>query len=194
MGKRLVIVGFLLCLGIAVYVFVGRDTASLRRNLDVSNKRDARIVLEEFTYFRYSGGDLQAEFGAKLGQFFEPNVVELDGEIKGERYAEDGTETFGAETGTIFFKANSLNQMMEGSQLVKAEMNGFIEVGMKEHLLSTDYAVYMADGNYLRSNRPVRVDGENRVFTSDDGFIYKITQETLQLKGLVKGVFTPDAK
>jgi hypothetical protein len=194
LGKRLIIVGFLLCFGIAIYVFWQRDSTTLRRAIGKGSKREPRMVMEEFTVYRYIGAQLEAQMSARLGQLFEPNVVDLDGEIRAEKYRRGETETVGAETATILFGARSISQMLDGSPLVKAEMNGFIEVGVKEHLLSTDAAVYTASDNTLMSSRPVRVDGMNRVFTSEDGFIYNIAEEKLVMRGLVKGVFALDAK
>lgn len=195
MGKRLIIIGFIICIGLAIYAYSKRDKGSLRQSIDTGSKREPRLVLEEFTVYRYRNGDeLEGQLSARLGQVFEPNIVELDGEIRGEKRKNGEAQTFEAETATMFFDAKSLNKMMEGTQLVKADLNGFIEVGLKDHLLSTDYALYTAATDVLSSKRPVRVDGHNQVLTAEDGFVYSITKETLSLLGLVKGTFLPNEK
>lgn len=189
MGKKLIIVAFLASLGLALWIYLSRETKSLRENLSKRSQREPRLVLEDFTFYRYAGEALTGRLSARLGHFYEPNVVELDGEIKGERLTTDGKETVSAESATAYFKANTLTKMMEQTDLDRAELTGFVEVGVKEHTLSTDYAEYLAGEDLVRSLRPVRVQGLNRVFTGDEGFTYALTSETLQMFGRVKGQF-----
>jgi hypothetical protein len=192
MAKKLVIVGFLLCFGLALWTYLTRDKKSLRENL-TSGQRDPRVVMEDFSIYRYEAATIRSRLMAKLGHFYEPNVVELDGEVRAERRTLDGVETATAETATAIFNAKSLRSMMgQKLQLDKAELAGFVEVGVKRHLLSTDYAEFINKDSIVRSSRPVRVEGPGRVFTGDEGFVYSLSNETLDMPGQVKGVVKLD--
>ncbi len=189
MGKKLVILTFILCFGLALSVYLTREKKSLRENLSKKGQREPRLVFEDFTFYRYTGEALTGRLSARLGHFYEPNVVELDGEIKGERLTADGHETVSAESATTYFKATTLSKMMAETELDRSELTGFVEVGVKDHALSTDYAEYLATENIVRSLRPVRVQGPSRVFTGDEGFTYGLNDETLQMYGTVRGQF-----
>ena len=192
MGKKITITAFLLCLALAVGVYLTREQKVLRQSLQDDGDRDPRIVLEDFVVYRYAGDALKARIMARLGHFYEPNVVELDGEIRAERLTDDGHETLGAESATAYFNATSLSRMMSDAQLDRAELAGFVEVGIKDHLLTTDYAEYINATKMVRSVRPVRVEGLRRVFTGEDGFTYDLATQMLEMFGTVKGVMTVD--
>ena len=98
MAKKLTILAFLLSLGLAAFVYFSREKKSLRENLSKRSQREPRLVLENFTFYKYTGDALTGRIGARLGHFYEPNVVELDGEIKGERLNGGGRETVSAES------------------------------------------------------------------------------------------------
>ena len=192
MGKKLVIIAFLLTSVLAVVVYLTHERKSLRENLEKKDSREPRLVVEDFTFYRYEGSALKSRLSARLGHFYEPNVLELDGEIKGERLLNGERQTVNAESATGYFKAATLTKMMSDTELDRAELTGFVEVGVKDHLLSTDYAEYLTTGSLVRSLRPVRVEGPGRVFTGDDGFNYNLQSEALEMLGQVRGMFVPD--
>jgi hypothetical protein len=195
LGKKLTIVAFLICLGIAVYVFLTKESKSLRDNIQIGGSREAQVVLEDFVAYKYEGSRLDAKLSGKLANFYEPNLVEIDGDIRGERATEDGKEFFSAETASAYFKSGSLTGLMDKNiELDRAEISGFVEVGLKNYLLTTDYAELLNDRQMIRSNRPVRVEGEKRLFAGEEGFTYDLNKESLYMPGRVKGVVQLDDK
>jgi len=189
LGKKLVIGGFLLCLALGLYVFFTRDTKSLKENMSKGSIKDPRARLEEFVVYRYEDDLLKGKLTARVGEFYEPNVFELDGEIRGERLTPEGErETLAAESATAYFKSTSLTKMMDqAGELDRAELTGFVEVGVKEHLLTTDYAEYVNSEKVVRSVRPVRVEGPGRVFVGEEGFTYDLVNQVLKMMGQIKG-------
>jgi LPS export ABC transporter protein LptC len=194
MGKKLVIAGFVASLALALYVYLTREHKRLRDALDKRSAKEPRVVMEDFTIYRYRGPVLTGKLTARLGHFYEPNVVELDGEIRGERLTKNGVEMIGAESATGYFNATSLTKMMGDTQLDRAELTGFVEVGVKGHLLTTDYAEYINKKQLVRSPRPVQVEGPGRRFSGEDGFTYSLADETLTMTGPVSGVVLLDEK
>lgn len=188
MGKKLVIAGFLVCLILAFYVFLTREIKS--RHDAGEPVKQPRVVLEDFAIYRYEGDALVAKLTSRLGHFYEPNIVELDGEVRGERMnAEGERETLEAESATAYMKSNSLMKLMDQrTELDRAELNGFVEVGLREHVLSTDYAEFANSDKLVQSRRPVRVEGPGRVFLGDEGFRYGVETQVLEMQGPVKGV------
>ncbi len=85
MGKKIVIVAFIVSFSIAVFLFFTRENKSLRENLSKVSAREPRASLEDFVVYRYAGDSLRGRLSARFGSVFEPNVVEVDGEIKVER-------------------------------------------------------------------------------------------------------------
>lgn len=195
MGKKLVIAGFLICLGLAFYVFLTREIKS-RRTDAVDPSKQPRVVLEDFSIYRYEGETLIAKLTSRLGHFYEPNVVELDGEVRGERINGAGDrETLEAESATAYMRSSSLTKLMDQkTELDRAELNGFVEVGLKEHVLSTDYAEFVNSDKLVQSQRPVRVEGPGRVFLGDEGFKYGVESQVLEMQGVVKGVVAIDGQ
>jgi lipopolysaccharide export system protein LptC len=192
MGKKLVIIGFLVCCLLAMWVFWSREVKSLRETLN-KDVREPRVVLEDFVAFRYEGDAQVGKLTARLGHFFDPNVMELDGEVKAERQTGDGVETLSTESATAYFRAASVSAMMdEKTELDRAELTGFVEVGMRDHLLSTDFAEYRDKDQTVRSTRPVRVEGPHRVFSGEEGFVYDLKKQALSMPGPIKGVIAVD--
>lgn len=191
MGKKLVIIGFLASLVLAMTVFLGRDQQSLRDNLRNMDAREPRVVLEDFVMYRYKGASIQAQLAGRLGQFYEPNLVELEGDVKAERGQGDTLEYIAAENATAYLESATMSKIMtQSAKLVRAELSSFVELGVKNHVLSTDYAEYLHQDQLVRSSRPVRVEGPGRIFTGDEGFVYTLANETLEMPGTVKGVMT----
>ena len=191
MGKKLVIIGFVLSLALAIYIFATHETRSLKESISRTSAREPRAVLEDFVAYRYEGEALKARLNAHLAEFFEPNVVVLEGEVSGERRTDSGErEEIGAESASAYFKPSSLTKMLDPTQsneLERAELTGFVEVKIKDHLLTTDYAEYINEDKIVRSNHPVRVEGPGRVFVGDSGFVYNLATQILNMAGKVKG-------
>lgn len=178
----------MLCLGLAMFVFLTKESKSLRDNIDLGGAKEAQVILEDFVVYKYDGARLDAKLSGKLANFYEPNLVEIDGDIKGERATIGDREFFSAETASAYFKAGSLSGLMEKSlELDRAEISGFVEVGLKNHILTTDFAEFLNDRQTIRSNRPVKVEGEGKMFAGEDGFTYDLEQSSLYMPGKVKG-------
>ncbi|MBM4251045.1 MAG: hypothetical protein FJ146_03665 [Deltaproteobacteria bacterium] len=191
MGKKLVILGFLLSFAFAIYVFMTRETSSIKERINRVSSKEPRVVLEEFIAYRYDGDQLKAKITAHLGEFFEPNVVVLEGEVNGRRIkSKDDIEEIRAESATAYFKPSSLTKMLDPSQaneLERAELSGFVEVMLQEHQIITDYAEFIGRDKSVRSSRPVRVEGPGRTFIGESGFVYQLVSQILSMPGKVKG-------
>ena len=189
MGRRLIIISFIFSLGLAVYLYINRDEGSLRENIRTRLIRDPRVVLDEFVMRRYQKTTLKAEIKARQGNLYDPNIVELNGDIEGFRVVRDGErETMGAELATAQFASESILELMDEAPVASVVMRGFVEFGLKDHFLTTDYAEYLNKAAVIMSDRPVRVEGPNRVFHGEEGFTYKMKDQTIQMPGQVRGV------
>ena len=191
MGKKLVIIGFVFSLALAIYIFATHETRSLKESINRTSTREPRAVLEDFVAYRYEGNSLKARLNAHLAEFFEPNVVVLEGEVSGERRTESGErEEIGAESASAYFKPSSLTKMLDPTQaneLERAELTGCVEGKIKDHLITTDYAEYVNKDMLVHSSHPVRIEGPGRVFVGDSGFVYNLATQILKMAGKVKG-------
>jgi len=189
LGKKIVIMAFLVSFVIALFIFFTYEHKSLRDNLGKISAREPRASLEDFVVYRYAGETIKGKFSARFGNLFEPNVIEVDGEIKAERLTPRGdVETAAAESATAYFKTASLARLLhQAAEFDRAELMGFVEVRFRDHVLTTDYAEFLNDLREVRSIRPVRVDGPGRIFRGEDGFIYNLNTQSLEMRGLVRG-------
>ena len=196
MGKKVLTLCLFACFGLAFYLYFARETKSLRENIAKSSNQEPRVVMEDFTIHRYQGGRLTGVLSAKLGNFYEPNLIELEGEVRGLRIGDQGQrESVGAESAMVYLKATSLASLLrQQTEVDRVELTGFVEVGLKDHLLTTDYAEYLNHERVVRSLRPVRVEGLGRIFMGEEGFTYSLVSETLEMQGQIKGTVQVDEK
>ena len=188
MGKKLIIISFLASFILALFVYSQKDEGTIREGLEEEEDKEPRVILEDFIVYQYHNDKLTNHFTARLGHLFEPNIVELYGEISGIEYKKNGeTETFGAESAVGYYNARTLSEMFEESELKRAEFSGFVEIEMGTNLLSTDFAEYLAEARLIRSDRPVRFEGPGRVFSGQEGFAYLIDNQTMKMNGPITG-------
>ena len=193
MGKSLVVFGFLITLLVAAVVFLTRGTET-PQDLLANDRRDPRIILDDFSFYRYSGPTLISNFSAKLGHFFEPNIIEVYAAVRGVRYNDNQVETLRCEAGSAILAANSMNELFRQKDvgIVRSEIEEQVRIGIGENIVRTDYAQYLANEDLVFSREPVEVDGPNRKFYGDKGFRYQIKSETLEVQGNVRGEFKPN--
>lgn len=190
MGRKLAAIMLILCFGAAAGVFFTRERKVLRDSID-TKAHDHRVIIQGFTTLNYEDGALVSKLSAKKGRYIEPNMMDLEGDVKGERYSDTSKETMRSDQATVYLRTTSLSNLMsQEAELDRAELTGFVQVGFKDHILSTDYAEYIQRENVIRSSKPVQVNGPLRYFESESGFAYSLTTEMLEMTGRVKGVTT----
>lgn len=196
MARMIVVIAVLLTTMTAVVIFLTRDMESPREQLEKENDYEPRVVVDDFSFYRYDGHQIQATFSAKLAHFVEPNIIETYASIRGVRYRQSRTETLRCEAAQAEFNADSMGDLLDREQVEinKAEVEDQVRIGMGEYLLQTEYAQYSGPTQLLSSEEPVMVDGPKRHFVGEQGFVYDMKKESLQMPGKVRGVVIPDEK
>lgn len=196
MGKKILTICLFAAFAMAFYVYVHHENKSLRENIAKSSNQEPRVVMEDFSIHRYQGNRMTGVLSAKLGNFYEPNLIELEGEVRGLQVEGSGRkESMSAESAMVYLKATSLASLLrQQTEVDRVELTGFVEVGLKDHLLTTDYAEYLNQERVVRSLRPVRVEGLGRLFMGEEGFSYSLDSETLDMQGQIKGAVQIDEK
>lgn len=194
MLKKTIMIFFSALFVVAVYLYFSKDETLLRENIKTQQVKAALVELKSFEYFKYQDSELVGTVAADHGHFFEPNLGELNGNVKTKRFTDKGIEYVNSESMTAIFEANSFQKLLKESTIRKAELIGFVEVAVKDHLLTTDYAEYIHKEQLIQSKRPVRVTAPNRVMSSDLGFEFDVQTEDLELIGSVSGVVESNAK
>lgn len=195
MGKSMIIVGFLVCLMVALWLFFSRETTSLRENMEnAPSHKKPRVILEEFIIRRYEGETQLSQMKADYGDFRAPNVVELKSGLSGWQLNHGKKQTMKAERGVAWFDASSLSELLEGNKRVDhAFLRDRVQIRFQEHLLVTEEAQYITKESLITGQMPVRVTGPGRWFTGKDGFRYDLNDETFNVYGKVRGMVRPDA-
>ena len=188
MGKNLVSILFLVISGLAVYLFMQRDDRTLREQVSGQEKQP-RITLEEFTLHRYRNHTVLSTLTGRIGNFMDPNVLEMYGNLRGLRYDSPSREYFSAESATIYFESNGIVQLLNDSEISRAEIENNVNVGTQDKLLKTQYARYNTKKGMLRSDVPVTFVAPNSIFKGTSGFEYNIATEDVVLFGPIEEPF-----
>lgn len=190
MGKQIVVFGFVITFIIAIVIFFTKANLSPKESPKDSESKIPRLILEDFTVYKYEGYRVKSTLYSRLGHIIEPNIVQLFADIRGMRHRPDGSEEqITCDTASALFSANNLNEMFNRSQLIKAEVEDNVNAEMTGHTLRTEYAQYLASEETLSSNQPVEILGPKREFHGDTGFIYTINENLLKMNGMVNGSF-----
>lgn len=193
MGKNVLAVIFLSISTYAVYVFMQKDSSRLKDQI-TSSEREPRVILEDFTMYRYRGHQVLSTITGRLGHFIEPNSVEMYGNLRGLRYDTENREYFSAESATVYFKASGMLQLMKGSEVERAEVDNNVRVGSSRNLIETDYVQYRAEKQTLRSDVPVVFTSPRSTLSGQSGFEYDILTEAAKLYGPMEGTLQSDTK
>lgn len=198
MGRKLASLFLFTAFLVSAWTFFSREQRVLRETIN-SAQNEYRIKLEDFAITNYEDGEITEKISAKLGFFVEPNLVELNGDVQGERVSElksknggsSRKEVIRSDHASVYLRATSLNMLLsQSAEVDRAELTGFVQVAFNDHLLTTDYAEYLQNQKVIQSPRKVKVLGPNRSFEGDEGFVYSLEQEILEIKGMVRGVTT----
>ena len=202
MGRKVAGVFLLIAFVVSIGTFLGRDRKILRETIS-SNLHEYRIKIEDFTVNNYEDGQLVEGMSAKLGVFVEPNIVEMSGDVRGEKNSEGKSsldqsvekETIRADQATIYLNATSLSMLLnQNAEMDRSELTGFVQVGFKDHVLTTDYVEHIREQKIIRSPKFVKVEGPHRSFEGEEGFEYSLEKEILEIRGKVRGVATFEKK
>jgi LPS export ABC transporter protein LptC len=198
LGRKIASILLLIAFCVSAWTLFTREPKVLRETIN-SAQNEYRVKLEDFTVTNYEDGQVTEKMSAKLGVFVEPNIIELSGDVLGERTPEEKQqvsditkkEMIRSDHATIYLRATSLNMLLsQTAELDRSELTGHVQVGFKDHTLTTDYAEYLQDQKVIQSPKKVKVLGPNRSFEGEEGFVYSLDQEILEIKGIVKGVTT----
>lgn len=195
MGKHLIIGSFLLCLGLAVWQFIARDTRTLRENIEQapSHKRP-RIILEQFHLRQYLGKQQVSDLQAIYADFSAPNKANVSGDISGWQLRDNERESLRAQSLVAYFDSRNLTDLIDAGQLRSASLRGFVAFSFRGHTLYTDEANYDPVSKRISGEDPVRVVGPKRWMQGENGFMVKMDEQSLEMFGQVKGVFYPHAE
>jgi len=178
---------------ISLYLFFTKPNIAPLDALKSETTKTPRIILADFTYFRYENGVLTTTLSSRLGYLNEPNSVELFGNIKAINHKSTETEVIKAETGIAYFQSDSLGRLLDKSELDRAELKGSVEIDFHDHTLTTDYVEFISKDRIAQSSKPTRIDGPNRWFTGQNGFHYDLNKEELSFMGPIEGAVIPSA-
>jgi len=186
LGKYILVLGFLLTCALAVYAFITRDDRSLRDQVGQQGGRP-RLILEEFTVYRYRDHRVLSTLSAKMGQFIEPNILEVYGDIRGMRHDSDKREFVNGEASSTLFRSRGVIQLMKEPEIIKTELANDVQFGFDETIVFTQFAEYIAESRVLRSDVPVLVRSPQGFMHSKTGFQYLIEEESMELYGPIQG-------
>lgn len=190
MGKYSIVIGFLLSTLIATIVFLRRPQSMPKQQLK-DKSEPTRIVLEDFTIFRYQGHQLSSRVSAKLGQYVEPNRVELYGDVYGFEELADKQNYVRSQSASLFFDSRGLVRLMKETKLRRADFANDVEFGFSNSRVFTQFAEYTANNQLIRSDRATLMRREDAELRSETGFEYSLSGESLELYGPIQGLIEP---
>ena len=186
MGKNIITAIFVIISVLALFVFLNRDDTTLRDQVSGQEKQP-RIILEEFTLYRYKKHEVQSTLTGRIAHFMEPNILEIYGDIRGLRHNSPKREHFAAESASVYFMSNGVVQLMKDSEIKRCEVENNVRVGSGDNVILTQYAQFLGKENILHSDVPVKFTGPGSQFNGKGGFHYDVASENLDLMGPIKG-------
>lgn len=187
MAKNIIIASFLGLTVLAILLLWNRE-----ENPRVREDPDAilapRISLEDFTVYKYQGHQVQMTLSSKLAHFVDPNILELYGSVRGIRHDSPKKEYFSAESATVFFSSTGVAQLMENPEIIEAELEDNVNVGMSYNRLLTEFAEYLPMEGLLQSELPVVLKGPTGTYKGQNGFRFFTETELIHIYGPTEGV------
>lgn len=187
MGKNIIVALFLLMVGTAFVIFFKRKPDTPFKEGDRSKAHEPRIYLEEFTIYDYEGHKMNSTLSGNAATFMDPDLLEINGSIQGQRLDSPRKETLNAELATIRFASKSLVDLMKSSRIESCEIQNQVRIGYNDNILYTEYAKLLADQNRLVSDVPVRILGPQVDLMGGRGFEYQTKTQDLKVFGPLEG-------
>jgi hypothetical protein len=186
-GKYLIIFTFLFLLGGAIYTYVTKEESKGVRLHEPENTKRARIVLEDFTLYKYKNNRLKATLSAQLGSFLEPNLFDIYGNIRGLRHDADSKDFFVAESAIVYFKSRGIIELTRGAEIEKIELEKNVKVSSEDNTIKTEFARYLYDKELLESDLPVEFQTQDAKFLGENGFQYQVKSGDMVVNGPIRG-------
>ncbi len=188
MGKKLIVAGFLISFGLAVYLFVTRKTPLLKENLESGVVRDPRVILESFNVKRYQQDRLVQQISAKAGHFIDPNVLKLMSEVRASDELKNPPDYLSCEDATVLFEGDEMKSVYGEAVVRVADFEDNVTLTSNSNILRSEFIRYQAEKDLLLSDLPVQFEGQSAVLYGDSGFRYVIDGGDFEMSGQVRGV------
>lgn len=187
MGKNIIAASFVILSMVSIIYFFSREEKSSSKDWDNSDKHP-RLILEEFTVYRYKAHQVQSTLTGRIAHFIEPNILEVYGDIRGLKHNSPRKEHIAAESASIYFRSHGIVQLMSSSKVDRCEVENNVRIGIDDSLISTQYTQYLGDNHLLRSDVPVVFTGSDSSLTGRGGYTYDINSGELELFGPIEGL------
>jgi LPS export ABC transporter protein LptC len=171
----------------AIVVFLLREEKRLP-DKDTGGDVTPMLSLRDFTIHRYADDEVKWTVSAKLGNFLDPNIVEVFGAVEGVRGVDEEREVVTAESAVAYLEANSLSESVKNGNISRVEIDSSVKILMKHYAIQTDYAEYAVKKQLIESDLPVTVEQKGNSFEGQNGFNYNLKNDMLVIKGPLKGI------
>jgi len=192
LGKILISISFIILSVAAISFFFMQDDGKLRDKVYAT--KVPRIILEDFTVYRYEGHKATATLSGKVAHFIEPNILEMFGNIRGMRYNSKAKEHIKADSSSTTFHSRGVVELMKDSRVVKSELEGGVQFGFHDTILFSDFAEYITASEVLRSDMPVVIRSPQGNLKGKSGFRYNVTEELVEVYGPLQGTLQSDGQ
>lgn len=150
---------------------------------------EAPVLLENFKMRSYDQQHLDTVVKAQSANFLEPNMVELFGSVKLQKYKKNKiVEAIKSEQAIAYFNAKSLYEMLNRSDILKVKFMEDVRVTYGPYLLATESSVYDIASEEIVGNKEVKVYGKSKWFKAKNGFVIGLEKEKIEFKGNVNGL------
>ncbi len=192
MGKQILVGIFILLFGSALYVFSKRDKSQSKIALPVK-EHSPRITVEDFVIYKYEDHRVISSLSGKLGSFYDPNTLEILGDVKGMEHNKQKNKEFSSESLTLHFVSKGLSVLTRDNRIDFAEIENQVRLGYDGITIFTDYAKYLNDEKRLASSLPVRIQGPKFDVMGTKGFEFLGTTNDLKVFGPMEGKLSADS-
>lgn len=188
MGKHLLVAVFGLAFFGAVLVYWQRTEQRAKRGPGSDGpEKHSRISVEEFVIYEYKDHHATGTFQGKIAQFEDPDMLEIFGNVRGNRVIEGRKEFVASESAALRFSSKGLSELVKESKLETVTLENQVRFGSSDVTMFTDYAKYNNETGKMISDRPVRVQNAQGDFLGHKGFEYDSKTQDVKVFGPLEG-------
>jgi hypothetical protein len=188
LGKKLIIVAFLLCFGLALWLFLTRQTMVDVDAISLHTASTSPIVLDDFVLTSYNGSKLEQTFSGKQATFIASDRILVTGGIKWWKNKDNEMGTVHADSATLFLRGDNSSRYMIDGEVDHVVFSGHVHITANTLMLKTEQATYQVQENSLRGREKVVFTTAQDTITGDNGFFLNLHDESFEIYGTVRGV------
>jgi hypothetical protein len=185
--KRTVMISFCLLLGYALWLFLKRDTRSLRTILQQNAEPRSRILMYNFNAYEFKHTELVGQVSGKQGFFVAPNLWELKGDVFWFQKKPPYSRSILCDHTIAEFHSKDLLNTLTSPELSSVVWRGHVRGRQNNRYVETEFMKFHAQTQSLVGDKPIYVREDGSDISAEQGFYFDLNSNIIELFGKTHG-------